>query len=100
MIRHIRPAALALTLAAALPVTAALASDRQDRRAEESRAIAAAQVDAAAAIAAVRAAGYGPVSELEWDHGRWEVKATNTEGRRVELHVDTTSGAVAVRHGR
>lgn len=98
MTRHVRPAAaLALAFAAALPLMPAQASDRDGRRAEESRAVAAARVDAAAAIAAVRAAGYGPVSELEWDHGRWEVKTTNAEGRGVEVHVDATTGAVTVR---
>ena len=95
MIRTIRPAAaLAIAIAAATPFAAAHASDRDSRRAEETRAVAAARVDATAAIAAVRAAGYGPVQELDWDHGRWEVKSTDTDGRRVELYVDATSGAV------
>jgi uncharacterized membrane protein YkoI len=39
------------------------------------------------------------VRDLEWDHGRWEVEATDAEGRRVELYVDATTGAV-VRGGR
>lgn len=100
MTRHIRPAAaLALALAAAMPFAPAQASDRDTRRTEENRAVAAARVDAAAAIAAVRAAGYGPVSELDWEHGRWEVKATDAEGRRVGLYVDASTGAVA-RRGR
>lgn len=95
MIRRIRPAAaLALALAAAMPFAPAEASERDTRRTEENRAVAAARVDAAAAIAAVRAAGYGPVRELDWEHGRWEVKSTDAEGRRVELYVDATSGAV------
>ena len=95
MNRTIRPAAaFALALAAAMPFAPAQASDRESRRAEENRAVAAARMDAAAAIAAVRAAGYGPVRELDWEHGRWEVKSTDAEGRRVELYVDATSGAV------
>lgn len=96
-IRFRPAAALALALAAAVPFTPAIASDRDDRRAEESRAVAAARVDAAAAIAAVRAAGYGPVRDLEWERGRWEVKAADAEGRRVELRVDATTGAVTRR---
>ena len=100
MIRTIRPAvALTLALAAAMPFAPAQASDRDSRRTEENRAVADARVDAAAAIAAVRAAGYGPVRDLEWDHGRWEVKATDADGRRVDLYVDATTGAVA-RRGR
>ncbi|MBW6401384.1 PepSY domain-containing protein [Roseomonas sp. HJA6] len=98
MTRHVRPAAaLALALAAALPLVPAHASERDARRTEESRAVAAARIDATAAIAAVRAAGYGPVSELDWEHDRWEVKATDAEGRRVALHVDAATGAVAHR---
>lgn len=100
MTRLVRPAAaLALALAATLPL-AAHAADRDTRRAEETRAVAAAKVDATAAITAVRAAGYGPVIELEWDRGRWEVKTTNAEGRRVDLHVDATSGAITTRRSR
>lgn len=101
MTRLVRPAAaLALALAASLPLAAPQAADRDTRRAEETRAVAAAKVDATAAITAVRAAGYGPVIELEWDRGRWEVKTTNAEGRRVDLHVDATSGAITTRRSR
>lgn len=97
MKRLVHPAAaLALALAAALPLAPAHASERDAARTEESRA-AAARIDATAAIAAIRAAGYGPVSELDWEDGRWEVKATDAEGRRVRLHVDATTGAVARR---
>lgn len=100
MTRLVRPAAaLALALAAAMPFAPAEASDRDTRRTEENRAVADARVDAAAAIAAIRAAGYGPVRDLEWDHGRWEVKTTDAEGRRVELYVDAATGAVT-RRGR
>ncbi|MBR0679807.1 PepSY domain-containing protein [Roseomonas eburnea] len=98
MIRRFRPAAaLALALAAATPFVPAMASDRDDRRTEENRAVTAARVDAAAAVAAVRAAGYGPVRELDWEHGQWEVKASDAEGRRVALRVDATTGAVTRR---
>lgn len=98
-----RPAAaLALALAATMPLAPAFASSgdrdgRDSRRIEENRAAAAARVDAAAAIAAVRAAGHGPVREIEWDHGRWEVKTITAEGRRASFYVDATSGAVTPR---
>jgi glycine/D-amino acid oxidase-like deaminating enzyme len=98
-----RPAAaLALALAATMPLAPAFASsgdsDRRDtRRVEENRAVTAARVDAAAAIGAVRAAGHGPVHEIEWDRGRWEVKTINAEGRRASFYVDATSGAVTPR---
>ncbi|WP_198378047.1 PepSY domain-containing protein [Neoroseomonas rubea] len=99
-----RPAAaLALALAATMPLAPAFASSgdrdsRETRRVEENRALAAAPVDAAAAIAAVRAAGHGTVREIEWDRGRWEVKTVNAEGRQASFHVDATSGAVTARN--
>lgn len=99
-----RPAtALALALAVTMPLASAVASPdgrdgRETRRIEENRAVAAARVDAAAAIAAVRAAGYGPVREIEWDHGRWEVKTTDAEGRRMTVYVDAASGALTPRN--
>lgn len=98
-----RPAAaLALALAATVPLTPAFASSgerdgRDSRRVEDNRALSAAPVDAAAAIAALRAAGHGPVREIEWDRGRWEVKTLNADGRRVSFYVDATSGAVTPR---
>ena len=49
---------------------------------------------APAAISAVYNAGYTAVRELEWEHGAWEVKALDANGRRVELRVDATTGAV------
>jgi hypothetical protein len=98
---HIRPvAALALALAAATPFGAALASSddsRADRRAAEAVTPANARVDAPAAISAVYGAGYTAVRELEWEHGAWHVKATDAQGRRAELRVDATTGAVAPR---
>ncbi|MBP0465189.1 PepSY domain-containing protein [Roseomonas sp. PWR1] len=98
-----RPAAaLAFALAAAVPFAPAFASSgerdgRETRRVEESRALAAAPVDAAAAIAAVRAAGHGPVRGIEWERGRWEVKTIDAQGRRATFNVDAASGAVTPR---
>jgi hypothetical protein len=99
-----RPAAaLALALAATMPLAPAFASPgdrdgREARRIEENRAVTAARVDAAAAIAAVRAAGHGPVRGIEWKYGRWEVKTIDADGRRNSLYVDATSGAVTPRY--
>ena len=93
-------AALALALAVAAPLGAAQAAsddNRTDRRAAEAVTPATARVDAAAAIAAVLGAGYTAISELEWERGTWEVKAVDAQGRRVELRVDATTGAVTPR---
>lgn len=93
-------AALALALAVAAPLGTALAAsddNRSDRRAAEAVTPGTARFDAPAAIAAVLGAGYTAVSELEWERGSWQVKAADAQGRRVELRVDATTGAVAPR---
>lgn len=98
---RIRPvAALALALTVAAPIGAALASsddNRPDRRTTEAVTPGTARFDAPAAIAAVLGAGYTAISELEWERGGWQVKANDAQGRRVELRVDATTGAVAPR---
>lgn len=45
-------------------------------------------------IGKVQAAGYRDVEEVERDDGRYEVKATDAEGRRVELKLDPVSGEI------
>ena len=42
----------------------------------------------------VEAAGYLDVREIEWDSGRYEVKARNAQGERVKLYINAYSGAV------
>ena len=42
----------------------------------------------------MEAAGYRDIREIEWDHGRYEVKASNAQGERVKLYVNATTGAV------
>ncbi|MGE0420337.1 MAG: PepSY domain-containing protein [Acetobacteraceae bacterium] len=93
---------LVLGIAAALPLSAAMASPdapHQDRPSAErhddgARSLASARIDAAGAISAVRSAGYDAVRDVEWEHGTWEVKARSAEGRTVKLRVDATTGAV------
>ncbi|MCP5221987.1 MAG: PepSY domain-containing protein [Zoogloeaceae bacterium] len=40
------------------------------------------------------AAGYRDITSVERERDRYEVKATNAEGQRVELYVDPHSGEV------
>ncbi|TVO67038.1 PepSY domain-containing protein [Denitromonas ohlonensis] len=40
------------------------------------------------------AAGYRDIRSVERERNRYEVKATNAEGQRVELYVDPQSGEV------
>ncbi len=42
----------------------------------------------------VEAAGYRDMREIEWDHGRYEVKASNAQGQRVKLNVNASTGAI------
>lgn len=39
-------------------------------------------------------AGYREIREIEWDDGRYEVKARNAQGERVKLEVNGRSGEV------
>ncbi len=61
----------------------------------------AAAAPAAAATLTVRqiydtltAAGYRNITEIELEHGRYDVKADNAQGQRVKLRVDAQTGAV------
>lgn len=42
----------------------------------------------------VEAAGYTDIREIDREKGRYEVKATNAEGRAVKLYVDSVSGKI------
>jgi hypothetical protein len=45
-------------------------------------------------LAQLKAEGYGEIYEIERERNRYEVKAKNPEGRRVELHLDAATGKV------
>jgi outer membrane receptor protein involved in Fe transport len=42
----------------------------------------------------LEAAGYRDIREIEFDDGRYEVKAQNAKGERVKLKVNAATGAV------
>lgn len=42
----------------------------------------------------VQAAGLHAIREIEWDDGRYEVKARNTQGERVKLYVNGSTGEI------
>lgn len=42
----------------------------------------------------LEAAGYKEITEIERDHGRYEVKATHADGQRLKLYVDPQTGSV------
>jgi hypothetical protein len=93
--RQLTAAPLALALVAGLPLAAATAPEALAQAApSRPRNVTEATVDITAAIAAARAAGYSAIRSAEWEDGRWEVKGTDAQGRRVELRVDAVTGAV------
>jgi uncharacterized membrane protein YkoI len=49
------------------------------------------------AMAAVTAAGYSEVREIERDEGNYEVKARDAEGRLWELYLDGRTGEILKR---
>lgn len=42
----------------------------------------------------IEAKGYGNITEFEYEHGRYELEATDPEGRRVELEIDARTGLI------
>ncbi|MPM71252.1 hypothetical protein SDC9_118215 [bioreactor metagenome] len=42
----------------------------------------------------MEAAGYSDIRQIEWDDGRYEVKARNPQGKRVKLYVNGDTGTV------
>lgn len=44
--------------------------------------------------AALTAVGYTAIRDLEYDDGHWEADAVNARGQRVELKIDSHTGAV------
>lgn len=68
------PAALASTSATAAPATPAM--------------------DAAAVIDLLAGRGFTAITEVEREHGRWEVEATDPSGQRVEVYLDAVTGDI------
>ena len=79
-----------LLLGAALATTPAFAAD-DDRLPRDARPL-------SEIVSNLERAGYGRITDIEYDDGRWEVKAFN-EGRRVELHVDPVTGRILETRG-
>lgn len=45
-------------------------------------------------LAQLKAEGYGEIYEIERERNRYEVKAKDKDGRRVELYLDAATGKV------
>lgn len=91
---HAFAAFAALAALAALSGTPAFASG-SGRDDASRRDAAAPAIDAQAAIAAVRGAGYDGVRKLERERGFWEARARDAQGKSVKVCVDGASAAVA-----
>ena len=79
-----------LLLGAALAAAPAFAAD-DDRLPRDARPLS--QI-----VSGVERAGYGRITDVEFDDGRWELKAWH-EGRRVEIRVDPVSGRILETRG-
>jgi len=44
----------------------------------------------------IEAAGYRDVRDVEYDNGHWEAEAIDKNGRRVDLRIDPSTGAVVL----
>lgn len=78
-------------------VQGALAQSEQPARAagqEATQAAAAPAMPMEEVLAQLKAEGYGDVYEIEREDGRYEVKAENRDGRKVELHLDAGTGKI------
>lgn len=85
-------AALGLTAAPALAQTPAPATSAQ--AAAGTMAPHGARLTIRDAYDRVEAAGYRHIREIEWDDGRYEVKAQDAQGARVKLYLDGDTGAI------
>ena len=45
-------------------------------------------------LAQLKAEGYSEINEIEREHGKYEVKARNRDGRTIELYLDAATGKV------
>jgi len=89
----------ALALAAGLAGAAYAGSDKDkdaDRRTDSAATAGASSPPLALddVLARLRSAGYSNFREIEREKGRYEVKGSDAEGRRVELYVDARTGEV------
>lgn len=93
--QHARRALIAIAAGAALAAGIAQAQAPTPAAAPASAAASAApQLTIRDIYDRMEAAGYRDLREIEYDNGRYEVKARNAQGERVKLYVNATTGAV------
>lgn len=90
---RLRPLLLASALAAVVPLAPAIAQTTAPAPAAAS-APAAQRLTIREIYDRVEAAGYRNQREIEFERGRYVVKATNAQGQSVKLEVNAGSGAI------
>ena len=45
-------------------------------------------------IKTVEDRGYGTITEVEFDDGKWEIEVHQAGGKEIEVHVDAVSGQI------
>lgn len=47
------------------------------------------------ALSAAEKAGYTNIRKIELEHGRWEVKGQDAQGKKFEVKINATTGALS-----
>jgi uncharacterized membrane protein YkoI len=47
------------------------------------------------ALSTAEKAGYTNIREIEYEHGKWEVKGLNAQGKKFKIEIDATTGALS-----
>ncbi|KTD40545.1 PepSY domain-containing protein [Legionella parisiensis] len=47
------------------------------------------------ALSVAEKAGYTNIREIELEHGQWEVKGRNAQGKKFKIKIDATTGAIS-----
>ena len=85
---------LATAIAAALPLGAALAQTATPAATATAATPTAQKLSIRDIYDRVEAAGYHDQHEIDFEHGRYEVKAVNAQGQRVKLTLNAQTGVI------
>lgn len=51
------------------------------------------------ALSTAEKAGYTGIRKIELEHGKWEVKGRNTQGKKYEIKINAMTGALTKEKG-
>ncbi|KTD32810.1 hypothetical protein Lnau_2458 [Legionella nautarum] len=47
------------------------------------------------ALSTAEKAGYTNIRKIEYEHGKWEVKGLNADGKKFKIEINATTGAIS-----